>query len=115
MGYFLDTAEERCTDAVSQSTFQLQELDDLDNGMAAETLMLTGVTTEGDRDRVERETLVPWLRFLHDAYRTVLDIVRNNNKLEKLYHDTCERAFNFCVKYERKQEFRRMCEFIRRH
>ena len=113
--YFLDLAEQRCEDALSRSNFKLEASDDLDDIASAETLMLTSVTTEGDRERVERETLVPWLRFLHDAYRTVLDIVRNNNKLEHVYHNTCGRAYDFCIKYERKQEFRRICEFIRRH
>jgi translation initiation factor 3 subunit A len=113
--YFLDTVEERCQEAVSKSNFKMTSAQDLDEVNAAETIMLSSVTTEGDKDRVEREMLVPWLRFLHDGYRVVLDIVRNNNKLEQLYHQTCERSFNFCVKHERKQELRRLKDFILKH
>jgi translation initiation factor 3 subunit A len=113
--YFLDMVEERCQEAMSRSKFKMSSAQDLDEVNAAETIMLSSVTTEGDKDRVEREMLVPWLRFLHDGYRVVLDIVRNNNKLEQLYHQTCERAFNFCVRYERKQELRRMKDFISKH
>lgn len=48
-------------------------------------------------------------------YRTVLDILRNNAKLEHLYQSTAVRACQFCVRYERKQEFRRLCDLLRFH
>ena len=50
--------------------------------------MLATVQGVDDKSRSERETLTPWLKFLWEAYRSVLDILRNNNKLEQLYHVT---------------------------
>ncbi|PRQ22292.1 hypothetical protein RchiOBHm_Chr6g0248701 [Rosa chinensis] len=47
--------------------------------------------------------------------RTVLEILRNNSKLEALYAMTAHRAFQFCKQYKRTTEFRRLCEIIRNH
>ena len=77
--------------------------------------MLSTMTDEGDGDRSEREVLVPWLKFLWETYRSVLDILKTNSKLEKVYHQTAQRAFEFCVQHERKTEMRRLCETLRHH
>ena len=77
--------------------------------------MLSTMTDEGDGDRSEREVLVPWLKFLWETYRSVLDILKTNSKLEKVYHQTAQRAFEFCVAHERKTEMRRLCETLRHH
>ena len=57
----------------------------------------------------------PSLKFLWEAYRTVLDVLRNNQKLDELYRDACTKAFDFCLKYKRTVEFRRLCEILRNH
>lgn len=55
------------------------------------------------------------LRFYWEMLRMVLDIARNNARLESVYHDTALRAFSFCRRFARKNEFRRLCDMIRYH
>ena len=66
-------------------------------------------------DRVDREHVTPWFKFLWETYRTVLDILRNNARLEALYAMTAARAFQFCLTYKRTTEFRRLCDILRNH
>ena len=88
---------------------------DLDCEQTPESIMLSTMTDEGDVERSEREVLVPWLKFLWETYRSVLDILRTNSKLEKVYHSTSVKAFEFCRRFERKTELRRLCETLRQH
>jgi translation initiation factor 3 subunit A len=91
------------------------KVDDLEAVHTPESIMLSTMTKEGDAERTDREVLVPWIKFLWDTFRTVLDILRTNSKLEHLYHKTSKKAFAFCKTYERRVEFRRLCEILRNH
>ncbi|KAM7202314.1 hypothetical protein V8F20_004481 [Naviculisporaceae sp. PSN 640] len=121
---FIELAAEKVT-AAQQKADEVQSsieattgsasVDDLEASETPESILLATVSGEQSRDRTDRAIVTPWLKFLWEAYRTVLDILRNNARLEILYQATATQAFDFCLKYTRKTEFRRLCELLRNH
>ncbi|TWU73627.1 eukaryotic translation initiation factor 3 subunit A [Metarhizium rileyi] len=120
---FIELAVEKVT-AAQQKADEVQSsidattttnIDDLEATETPESILLATVSGEQSRDRTDRAIVTPWLKFLWEAYRTVLDILRNNARLEVLYQSTAMQAFDFCLKYARKTEFRRLCELLRNH
>ena len=59
--------------------------------------------------------MTPWFKFLWESYRNVLDILRNNSRLEALYALATTKAFAFCLQYKRTTEFKRLCDILRNH
>jgi translation initiation factor 3 subunit A len=98
-----------------ETTAATASVDDLEASETPESILLSTVSGEQSRDRTDRAIVTPWLKFLWETYRTVLDILRNNARLEIMYQSTAMQAFDFCQKYARKTEFRRLCELLRNH
>eukprot|EP00190_Bangiopsis_sp_CCMP1999_P004750 CAMPEP_0198730810 /NCGR_PEP_ID=MMETSP1475-20131203/26383_1 /TAXON_ID= ORGANISM="Unidentified sp., Strain CCMP1999" /NCGR_SAMPLE_ID=MMETSP1475 /ASSEMBLY_ACC=CAM_ASM_001111 /LENGTH=975 /DNA_ID=CAMNT_0044493675 /DNA_START=31 /DNA_END=2959 /DNA_ORIENTATION=- len=91
--------------------------DDLEEiGMeTAETLLLEAAGAEQSKERTDRQVVIPWMKFLWEVFRVVLDIVKSHSKLELCYHEMAKRAFQFCQRYNRFSEFRRLCDILRQH
>ncbi|XWS41335.1 hypothetical protein CRYUN_Cryun17cG0072700 [Craigia yunnanensis] len=111
----LSTEKAEQARAQAQALEEALDVDDLEADKRPEDLMLSYVSGEKGKDRSDRELVTPWFKFLWETYRTVLEILRNNSKLEALYAMTAHRAFQFCKQYKRTTEFRRLCEIIRNH
>ncbi|GMI84441.1 eukaryotic translation initiation factor 3A [Hibiscus trionum] len=115
--HFMHLSTEKAEQARSQAQAleEALDVDDLEADKRPEDLMLSYVSGEKGKERSDRELVTPWFKFLWETYRTVLEILRNNSKLEALYAMTAHRAFQFCKQYKRTTEFRRLCEIIRNH
>lgn len=122
---FIDLAEAKVTEAqakadevqssLESATPAAANIDDLEAAETPETILLATVSGEQSKDRTDRAIVTPWLKFLWETYRTVLEILKNNARLEVMYQTTALQAFQFCLKYTRKTEFRRLCELLRNH
>lgn len=93
----------------------VDDVDDLDDLQTPESLLMGTVSSEDSQDRTDRVILLPWVRFLWESYRHCLDILRNNPRTERLYHDIAHKAFQFCIKFNRKAEFRKLSENLHLH
>ncbi|XP_047538496.1 eukaryotic translation initiation factor 3 subunit A isoform X1 [Vanessa atalanta] len=112
---YLRMAEERTEAAREQSTQAVIETDDLDNLATPESILLSAVSGEDAQDRSDRTILTPWVKFLWESYCQCLELLRTNTHVETLYHDIARMAFQFCLKYSRKTEFRKLCDKLRKH
>lgn len=69
----------------AQALEEALDVEDLEADKRPEDLMLSFVSGEKGKDRSDRELVTPWFKFLWETYRTVLEILRNNSRLESLY------------------------------
>ncbi|GAA51591.1 translation initiation factor 3 subunit A, partial [Clonorchis sinensis] len=113
--YYLTLIKNRTEEAQRESKTAVMDIEDLDVLETPESLMLNAVSFEGSQDRSARTILMPWLKFLWDGYRLVLDLLRSSAKLEHLYHEIANDTYEFCIKYGRKAEFRKLSELLRIH
>jgi len=58
---------------------------------------------------------LPSLKFQWTTYRVVLDVLRNNQKLDPLYQETVRGAIRYCTTYNRTSEYRKLCDVCRKH
>eukprot|EP00579_Thalassiosira_antarctica_P010237 CAMPEP_0201909596 /NCGR_PEP_ID=MMETSP0903-20130614/1299_1 /ASSEMBLY_ACC=CAM_ASM_000552 /TAXON_ID=420261 /ORGANISM="Thalassiosira antarctica, Strain CCMP982" /LENGTH=1015 /DNA_ID=CAMNT_0048444135 /DNA_START=102 /DNA_END=3149 /DNA_ORIENTATION=- len=95
---------------------QTAEDDDMDlyNGNP-QSILLSTMSTDPEKAQRETAMLFPALKFLWEVYRAVLDILKSNSKLERLYHGAAVAALRFCAEYKRRVEFRRLCDMMRMH
>lgn len=83
--HFMQMATEKAELARNQAQAleEALDVDDLEADKRPEDLLLSYVSGEKGKDRSDRVT--PWFKFLWETYRTVLEILRNNSRLESLY------------------------------
>ncbi|RWS09568.1 Eukaryotic translation initiation factor 3 subunit A-like protein [Dinothrombium tinctorium] len=112
---YLSMAEAKANAAREQSQAAVLDVDDLDNMQTPESILLSAVSSEDTQDRTDRVVLLPWVKFLWESYRQCLDLLKNNARTERLYHDIAHQAFEFCIKYNRKTEFRKLCDNLHAH
>lgn len=112
---YISMAEAKANEAKEESQVNIADVDDLENAQSPEDILMAAVSNEGNQDRKDRVVLIPWVKFLWESYRQCLDLLRHNNKTERLYHDIAHQAFKFCIKYNRKSEFRKLCDHLHLH
>ncbi|AET41248.1 translation initiation factor eIF3 core subunit a Ecym_7425 [Eremothecium cymbalariae DBVPG len=89
--------------------------EDLEGGVTPENLLISVYEQDQSVGGFNDEAVTSWLRFTWESYRTVLDLLRNNSQLEITYSGVVNRTMQFCLKYNRKNEFKRLADMLRQH
>ncbi|KAG5335999.1 hypothetical protein C0989_012338 [Termitomyces sp. Mn162] len=98
---FVQLADAKVREAQEKAAVQSAvDVDDLEASETPESILLGAVSGDQSKDRTDRALVTPWLKFLWESYRTSLETLKNNARLEAIYQ-----AF----------EFRRLCETLRLH
>jgi translation initiation factor 3 subunit A len=61
------------------------DIDDLEASETPESILLGAVSGDQSKDRTDRALVTPWLKFLWETYRTSLETLKNNARLEAIY------------------------------
>jgi translation initiation factor 3 subunit A len=84
-------------------------------GASPQAILLSTMSTDPAKSQRDIALLLPALKFLWEIYRSVLDILRSNSKLEHVYHAAAQGALKFCRSYHRRMEFRHLSDMLRLH
>ena len=90
----LQEAQEKAEKAAADAA---ADVDDLEATETPESILLGAVSGDQNRDRTDRALVTPWLKFLWESYRTALETLKNNARLQVIYH-VCPVSFyhHFC-------------------
>lgn len=119
--YLMEKAEQKCTDAKAYADAEavattIEEEDEEGFvGASPQAILLSTMSTDPEKSQRDSTLVLPSLKFLWETYRTVLDILRSNSKLEHVYHFAAQNALKFCQTYKRRMEFRHLCDMLRMH
>jgi len=120
---FIDISNQKVQEAQAKASqvVAIVDVDDLEASESPEDILLSAVSGDQSRDRTDRALVTPWLKFLWESYRSALETLKNNARLEIIYQvsdllqSIAIQAFKFCLHHNRKVEFRRLCETLRLH
>lgn len=62
--------------------------------------------------KTQKDQMKGCLRMLWETYRTIMENVKWNEKMEELYFDALKRVSAFCLRFKRRGEFAWFCEHI---
>merc|ERR1719394_2018387 len=82
---------------------------------APEKILARAIQAQDTRQQSQDGDVHMHFRFLWDTYKVVLDVLKSNVRLEEVYHETARHAFEFCRANQRPQEFKRLCDTLRRN
>ena len=58
------------------------------------SLLLNTVSDEDTQARTDRVMLTPWVKFLWESYRNILELTKNNQTFERLYTEVAKEGTN---------------------
>lgn len=112
---YVDLIEAKLTREQAKQDQKTEVDDDLEGGITPENLLSSVYEEDHSVGGFNDEALNSWMRFAWESYRTLLDLLRNNSQLEITYSGVVSRTMQFCLKNNRKNEFKRLADMLRQH
>ncbi|CAF0903080.1 unnamed protein product [Didymodactylos carnosus] len=84
---FLKYGEQKCIAARQTEQNAIVDIDDVKTLQTPESLLLSIVSGESQLNHADRDILALWLKFVCESYKRCLDLLKNNNRVEKIYQD----------------------------
>ncbi|GMM57442.1 translation initiation factor eIF3 core subunit A [Maudiozyma humilis] len=114
---YIDVVEKKIAaeQAKEDKKAEAEEDEDLEGGVTPDNLLISAFEEDQSVAGFNDEALTSWMRFTWESYRSVLDLLRNNSQLEITYSGVVNRTMMFCLKYARKNEFKRLADMLRQH
>lgn len=92
---FVQLADSKVKEAQEKAAVQVAvDVDDLEASETPESILLGAVSGDQSKDRTDRALVTPWLKFLWESYRTSLETLKNNARLESIYQVRTARLWN---------------------
>ena len=84
---FIDLSNQKVQEAQAKASqvVAIVDVDDLEASESPEDILLSAVSGDQSRDRTDRALVTPWLKFLWESYRSALETLKNNARLEAIY------------------------------
>ncbi|CAE8636520.1 unnamed protein product [Polarella glacialis] len=111
---FREAAEKKVHEAPQEQDIKSGAIADLDELDTPENILLQAIQAGDTRQQSQDKDVHSQFRFLWDSYKVILDVLKSNNRLEEVYHETSRHAFDFCTEHFRPQEFKRLCDTLRK-
>jgi len=113
---FRKNAETKVNAAMkSKADSDTARMEDFDEAESPEVILLRAIQAGDTRQQSQDGDAHMHFRFLWDAYKVILDVLKGNARLEEVYHEVARSAFDFCRVHERPLEFKRFGDSLRRH
>ncbi|CCD22913.1 translation initiation factor eIF3 core subunit a NDAI_0A07590 [Naumovozyma dairenensis CBS 421] len=112
---YVDVVEIKMAAEQAKEDKKIEVDDDLEGGVTPENLLISASEEDQSVGGFNDEAITSWTKFTWEAYRSVLDLLRNNSHLEITYSGVVSRTMQFCLKHNRKNEFKRLAEMLRQH
>mmetsp|Transcript_7144 Transcript_7144/g.17135 ORF Transcript_7144/g.17135 Transcript_7144/m.17135 type:complete len:1180 (+) Transcript_7144:164-3703(+) len=112
---FRKAAEDKVNTAKKEQDVRLGKVADLEEMDAPETILLQAIQAGDTRQQSQDKDVHTHFRFLWETYKVILDVLKSNSRLEEVYHETSRQAFEFCRANSRPQEFKRLCDILRKN
>lgn len=88
---------------------QFLQMEDID-GDEVDDLFISSLNIDS---KTQKDIIRNSWRCIWESYKIVVECISKNKKLEDYYAKITKKAFDFCKKYKRRVEFKRLCESMR--